>query len=81
MGNNSNQVRQFSFERQEGEAVTSMFATSLLIFFHQTDLSAHSSKYEHIKKKFGVSTVNDLSDRKVEERCTYRLKEILTILI
>ena len=33
------------------EAVTSKFATSLLFFFHpRTNLSAHTSKIEHIKR-------------------------------
>ena len=40
----------FLLRGRRDEAVTSMFATSLLAFFHQTNLSAHRSKYEHIGK-------------------------------
>lgn len=71
----------FLLNGRRDEALRSMFATSLLVFFRQTDLSARSSKCEHIKKEFEVSTVNDLSGMKVEKRCTYRLQEISTILI
>lgn len=65
------------------EAVTGKFATSLLVFFHQTNLPAHRSKTEHIK----LRNLNFqqwmiwVAGKSKTERCTYRLKEILTILI
>ena len=48
----------FLLRGRRDEAISSMFATSLLVFFHQTNLSAHRSKYEHIEKEFEFSIVN-----------------------
>ena len=48
----ANLIKFDSFPLRGGwdEAVTSKFATSLLVFFHQTNLPAYRSKTKHIKR-------------------------------